>query len=56
MKHFFLPRQDDHLVEATVLGFVEYEPKTKKIRSVRLVTDKATYGKEEFGVAVRSVP
>jgi hypothetical protein len=56
MRHFFLPRQDDHVVEATVLGFVEYEPKTKKIRSVRLVTEKAAYGKEEFGVAVRSVP
>jgi hypothetical protein len=56
MKHFFLPRQDDHQVEATVFGFVEYEAKTKKIRSVRLVTEKATYGKDEFGVAVRSVP
>jgi hypothetical protein len=56
MKHFFLPRQDDHLVEATLVGFVDYEPGAKKIRSVRLVTDKATYGKEEFGVAVRSIP
>jgi hypothetical protein len=56
MRHHFLPRKDHHAVEATLVGFLEYEPEGKKIRSVQLVTDKATYAGGDFGVALRSVP
>lgn len=34
----------------------QWGPDTKKIRSLRLVTEKATYGRSTFGVAVRSLP
>jgi hypothetical protein len=44
---------------ATLLGFVDFEPGTRRIQTLRLVTDKATYGsadsKEQFGVALRSM-
>jgi hypothetical protein len=57
MKHHFLTlRDDDRFVEASVLGFVDFDPKERKIQSVRLVTDRATYTGSEFVAALRSVP
>jgi hypothetical protein len=56
MKHPFYHKDDDQFVEATVVGIVEFEPSTEKIRSLQLVTDQAIYGRRDFGVAVRSVP
>ena len=57
MKHHFLSIKDDsRFVEAGVVGFIDFEPESRKIRSVRLVTDKATYAGGDFGVALRSVP
>jgi hypothetical protein len=55
MKHSFYPRREDNqFVEATLLGYIDFEPKTRQIRALRLVTDEATYGKQAFGVAVES--
>ena len=56
MKHSFYHRDDDNVVEATVVGFMDFEPGKRRIRSLRMVTDKATYNGGTFGVAVRSVP
>lgn len=56
MKHSFYHRDDDKVVEATFVGFVDFEPGKRRIRSLRMVTDKATYNGGTFGVAVRSVP
>jgi hypothetical protein len=57
MKHHFLSIKDDNrFVEASVVGFIDFEPEGRKIRSMRLVTDKATYAESDFGVALRSVP
>jgi hypothetical protein len=56
MNHFFLPLGDDHTVVAKVVGYVDFDLGKKKIGSVRIVTDKATYATGSFGVAVRSVP
>jgi hypothetical protein len=58
MKHRFYHRDDDNRVEAALLGYLEYEPRTGAIRGFQLVTDGATYGpqKSPFGVAVRAVP
>ena len=57
MKHRFLPiKDDDHFVKGTVVGFVDYDAAKKEIKKVRIVTDKAVYHKDNFGVAVRSVP
>jgi hypothetical protein len=54
MKHPFYHKDDDNFVEATVVGVLEFEP-GKGIRTLELVTDRATYGRTIFGVAVRQV-
>jgi hypothetical protein len=58
MKHAFYHRDDDSRVEAALVGFLEYEPRTGAVRDLQLVTDGATYGARQFpfGVAVRAVP
>jgi hypothetical protein len=61
MKHAFYPhRDDDNFVEATVPGYFDYEIGPRRIRSLRIVTEEATYGSAQrthyFGVALRSVP
>jgi hypothetical protein len=35
---------------------MEYDRAAKRIRVLRLVTDGARYGRENFAVAIRSVP
>jgi hypothetical protein len=57
MKHSFYPhREDKNFVDATIVGYVDFEMEKPRIRSLRLVTDKATYGTAgRFGVALHSV-
>ena len=54
MRHDFYHKPDGKVVETNLLGYVEFEPPTGAVRSLRLVTDGATYGGGKFGVAVRS--
>jgi hypothetical protein len=59
MKHAFYPRKDDkNMVEATLLGYVEFQQDKPRISALRLVTEKATYGgdRQHFGAALRLVP
>ncbi len=57
MGHRFYPgREDGNVVRAHVVGRIEFEPATGRVRRVLLVTDGATYGKGGLDVAVRSVP
>jgi hypothetical protein len=59
MKHAFYPHRDDNnFVEATIVGYMDFELKNPRIHSLRLVTDKATYPgeKQHFGVALRTIP
>jgi hypothetical protein len=57
MRHCFYPNRDeDRFVDASVLGYLDFEPGSQRIRSLQLCTPQATYGTDEFGVAVRSVP
>ena len=57
MKHAFYPhRDDDKMVEASVVGYVDVDLGKRRIRSLRVVTDKATYSGEKFDVAARSEP
>jgi len=56
MKHPFYHKEDANVVDASILGYLDYEPETRKILSFRLVTEKATYGQRHFGIAVRSLP
>jgi len=54
--HPFFSDRDHRDVESGVTGYVEYNRAEKKIRTLRLITDRAVYGRENFAVAVRSVP
>jgi hypothetical protein len=56
MKHPFYHRDDDQVVEATVVGALECETAKPALRSFQLVTDHAIYGRRPFGVAVRNEP
>jgi hypothetical protein len=56
MKHTFYHKDDDNVVDATFVGILDYDRAAKKIRSLQLATDKATYGRITFGVVVRSEP
>jgi hypothetical protein len=44
------------MVDAPVVGYVDFEPATRRVIRLRLVTDGASYGKGTLEVAVRSVP
>jgi hypothetical protein len=59
MRHAFYPNKDDkNRVEANLLGYIEFEQHGTRIHSLRLVTEKATYGgaRQHFGAALRLVP
>jgi hypothetical protein len=62
MKHAFYPNRDDNnFVDAAFVGIMEFDVADKKLKSLRLVTEKASYGgnvngTHPFGVAVRSLP
>ena len=55
MRHSFYHKEDGKVVEATFIGFIDFDPASRSIRSFQLVTDRATYGGGTFGVAVRSM-
>jgi hypothetical protein len=54
MRHDFYHKSDGNTVETGLVGYLEFEPASGRARSLRLVTDGATYGGGKFGVAVRS--
>jgi hypothetical protein len=60
MKHSFYHKDTSEFVEAALVGYLDFETAERTIRSLRLVTDRATYGGgnsvQPFGVAVRSLP
>jgi RNA polymerase sigma-70 factor, ECF subfamily len=49
-------RSPERTVSAEVKGFIEIEPDRSRVRSLRMMTESATYGPDNFGVAVRSAP
>jgi hypothetical protein len=55
MEHWFYHKPDGKFVEATVIGFVDFDSAKKEIRSLRLATDEATYGGGKFGIGLRSL-
>ncbi len=56
MDHSFFPKKQERVAEASFTGYVTVDAKTRQIRSVRVATERGTYGTESFGVAIRSVP
>jgi hypothetical protein len=55
MKHPFYHKEDGNFVQATVLGYLDYQVGKERIDCFRLATETATYGKQQFGVVLRSV-
>jgi hypothetical protein len=53
MKHPFYHKDDDNFVDATLLGFLDFDPTTGRVLDLQLATTEATYGRTHFGVAVR---
>jgi len=54
MKHRFAPERDDNkFVEASLTGFVDFDTRQPAIRALQLASTRATYGKHDFGVALR---
>jgi hypothetical protein len=56
MQHSFYHKDDGKIVEADITGFADFEERSQRITSLRLVTQKATYNGGQFAVAVRSIP
>jgi hypothetical protein len=56
MKHPFYHKEDDKVVEASLAGYIDFDPAGQRLRALRLVTERATYGGGTFAVALRSVP
>src|SRR5262249_34987792 len=57
LKHTFYPgRDDNNRAEATVAGYLDFDRTTGRVLGLRLITERATYGRFGFTVALRSVP
>jgi hypothetical protein len=56
MQHNFYHKDDGKVVDADVIGFADLDSGARKVTSLSLVTEKATYGGGQFAVAVRSMP
>ncbi|MBI3722140.1 MAG: hypothetical protein HY248_06260 [Fimbriimonas ginsengisoli] len=54
MRHDFYHKEDGKVVEATVVGYLDFDATQLTVRGLKLVTDEATYGCGSFGVAVDS--
>jgi hypothetical protein len=54
MKHPFYHKDDDYFVDATLLGFLDFDTSTGRVLDLQLATTEATYGRTRFGVAVRA--
>ncbi len=54
MTHWFYHKDDGKIVTAPFTGYMDFDPVTRQIRTVRIATTGATYSGGEFGIAVRS--
>jgi RNA polymerase sigma-70 factor (ECF subfamily) len=51
-----LEKTEPRPVTAAVRGFIELEADRSRIRSLRIISEGATFGPQNFGVAIRSLP
>ncbi|MBM3457595.1 MAG: hypothetical protein FJX77_03555, partial [Armatimonadetes bacterium] len=51
---FYPGRPDATPIQSGVAGFVEFDPRNRRIVDLQLVSENATFGKEGFGVALRT--
>jgi hypothetical protein len=55
MRHPFYHKDTPDMVDATVVGYVEFEPQGGRVRQLKLATAKATYQNRPFDVGVETV-
>jgi len=55
MGHPFYHKDDGKVVEAKALGFIDFDARSRAVRSLLMASESATYNGGTFGVAVRSV-
>ena len=56
MAHWFYHKPEDKVVDANLVGYIEFDIASRRIRKLSLATETATYGGGTFGVAIRSIP
>ena len=56
MEHWFYHKADGNQVDARLVGYLDFEPATQRIRAFRLITENATYNRRPFGVVLRERP
>jgi hypothetical protein len=54
MEHWFYHKADGKTVDTALTGYLDFEPATGRIVTLRLVTENATYDRRPFGVVLRS--
>jgi hypothetical protein len=54
MRHPFYHKDTPDMVDATVVGYVDFEPQSGRVRQLKLATSKATYQDRPFDVGVES--
>ncbi|MCI0642591.1 MAG: hypothetical protein L0Y72_02765 [Gemmataceae bacterium] len=55
MEHWFYHKADGNTVDTRLVGYLDFEPASLRVRTLRLITEDATYNRRPFGVAVSSV-
>jgi hypothetical protein len=55
VRHPFYHKDTPDMVDATVVGYVEFEPQGGRVRQLKLATAKATYQNRPFDVGVETV-
>lgn len=54
MRHPFYHKDTPDMVDATVIGYVDFDAKAKAVRQLKLATTKATYQNRPFDVGVEA--
>ncbi len=55
MEHWFYHKADGNVVDTGLVGYLDFEPATGRIRTLRLITENATYSRRPFGAVLRSL-
>ena len=55
MRHPFYHKDTPDMVDATVVGYVDFEPAAQLVKGLKLTTAKATYQNRPFDVGVEAV-
>lgn len=55
MRHPFYHNNAPDMVDATVVGYLEFEPRSRRVKQLKLATERATYRDRPFDVGVETV-